>query len=107
MALVVAVRGRDASQEDSLKKRFDLTPAEARLVVHLVAGTSLKSSAKALGIKYESARTCLKSIFRKTRTHRQPQLVLTVCHAISHDNHPELPIQVTAQELARDLHAKQ
>jgi DNA-binding CsgD family transcriptional regulator len=88
MALVEAVRGRDASQEDSIKKRFDLTPAEARLVVHLVQGTSLKCSAQALGVTYETARTCLKSIFQKTRTHRQPQLVLTVCRAISHHNPP-------------------
>ena len=88
MAFVVAVRGRDASQEDSLKKRFNLTPAEARLVVYLVQGTSLKSSAQALGVTYETARTCLKSVFQKTGTHRQPQLVLTVFRAISHHNRP-------------------
>jgi DNA-binding CsgD family transcriptional regulator len=101
MALVVAVRGGGVSQEDSLKERFDLTLAEARLVVHLVQGSSLKSSAQALGVKYDTARTYLKSIFQKTGTHRQPQLVLTVCHALSHHIHPELPTQVTAQELAR------
>jgi DNA-binding CsgD family transcriptional regulator len=100
MALVVAVRGGGASQEDSLKERFDLTRAEARLVVHLVQGSSLRSSAHALGVQYETARTYLKSIFQKTGTHRQPQLVLTVCHALSHDNHLSLPTQVTAQELA-------
>ena len=66
-----------------LRNRFGLTPAEARLVALLFAGGSLRSSAEALGIKYESARTSLKSIFQKTRTHRQAELVLTVFHALS------------------------
>jgi DNA-binding CsgD family transcriptional regulator len=91
MALVVAVRGRDASQEDSLKKRFDLTPAEARLVVHLVQGISLKSSAEALGVKYETARTALKSVFQKTGAHRQAELVLKVFQAMSDSAPPAVP----------------
>ena len=69
-----------------LEDRFHLTSAEARLVAHLAEGTSLKSSAEALGVKYESARTCLKSIFQKTRTHRQAELVLTVLQAASDFN---------------------
>ena len=56
-----------------LEDRFDLTPAEARLVVHLVEGASLRSCAKALGIKYETVRSYLKSAFRKTETHRQAE----------------------------------
>jgi DNA-binding CsgD family transcriptional regulator len=87
MASVVAVQGRGVPQEDFLENRFDLTPAEARLVIHLIQGTSLKSSAQALGVKYETARTCLKSVFQKTGTHRQPQLVLTVFRAIHHNPH--------------------
>lgn len=75
-------------QADFFEDRFHLTHAEARLVVHLVQGTSLKSSAEALGVKYETARTYLKSVFQKTGTHRQPQLVLAVVHAISHHNRP-------------------
>jgi DNA-binding CsgD family transcriptional regulator len=67
---------------------FDLTPAEARLVVHLVAGASLRSCAKALGIKYETVRSCLKSVFRKTGTHRQAELVLTVFEVMSDSNFP-------------------
>ena len=42
-----------------LKERFGLTPAEARLVLRIVAGDSLRSSAAALGIGYETARTTL------------------------------------------------
>jgi DNA-binding CsgD family transcriptional regulator len=88
MPSVVAVQGRGIPQADFLEKRFDLTPAQARLVSHLVAGASLDSSAKALGIKYETARTCLKSVFQKTGTHRQTELVLTVFRAMSHHNRP-------------------
>jgi DNA-binding CsgD family transcriptional regulator len=66
-----------------LRNRFDLTPAGARLVVHLVTGTSLKSSSKALGVSYETVRRQIKSVFHKTGTHRQSELVLTVLRAIN------------------------
>jgi DNA-binding CsgD family transcriptional regulator len=69
-------------QMSFLKNRFDLTPAEARLVVHLITGESLRPCAKALGIKYETVRTCLKSVFQKTKTHRQAELVLVVIRAL-------------------------
>ena len=75
-----------------LEKRFGLTPAQARLVSHLVAGLSLRSSAEVLGVKYETARTYLKSAFEKTGTHRQAELVLTVFRAMSDANPPALPV---------------
>ena len=88
MDSVVAVQGRGVPQADFLEDKFDLTPAEARLVVHLIAGASLRSCANALGIKYETVRSCLKSVFLKTATHRQAELVLTVFGTMSHDNRP-------------------
>jgi DNA-binding CsgD family transcriptional regulator len=66
-----------------LKNRFGLTPAEVRLVLRLVSGDSLRSAAKALGIKYETVRTHLKSIFQKTATRRQAELVIVVIRALS------------------------
>jgi DNA-binding CsgD family transcriptional regulator len=66
-----------------LKNRFGLTPAEVRLVLRLVSGDSLRSAAKALGIKYETVRTHLKSIFQKTGTRRQAELVIVVIRALS------------------------
>jgi DNA-binding CsgD family transcriptional regulator len=66
-----------------LKNRFGLTPAEARIVLRLVSGDSLRSAAKALGIKYETVRTHLKSIFQKTGTRRQAELVIVVIRALS------------------------
>jgi DNA-binding CsgD family transcriptional regulator len=66
-----------------LKNRFGLTPAEVRLVLRLVSGDSLRSAAKALGIQYETVRTHLKSVFQKTGTRRQAELVIVVIRAMS------------------------
>jgi DNA-binding CsgD family transcriptional regulator len=66
-----------------LKERFELTPAEARLVLRLIAGESLRSAAKALNIGYETARTTLKSVFHKTGTCRQAELVIVVINAMN------------------------
>ena len=65
-----------------LRAEFGLTPAEARLVLRLVAGDALRSSAKALRIGYETARTTLKSVFQKTGTCRQAKLVIVIIHAM-------------------------
>ena len=65
-----------------LQTRFDLTEAEARLVVHLSKGISLKSAAKALGVGYETVRRHVKSAFLKTGTHRQAELLLVVIRAL-------------------------
>jgi DNA-binding CsgD family transcriptional regulator len=59
-----------------LRSHFGLTQAEARLALHLVTGETLRSAALKLSITYETARTCLKNIFRKTGTCRQAELDL-------------------------------
>ena len=66
---------------DLLKRHFGLTPAEARLALHLVAGETLRSAAVKLSISYETARTSLKNIFRKTGTCRQAELVIVILAA--------------------------
>jgi DNA-binding CsgD family transcriptional regulator len=65
-----------------LKSRFRLTPAEARLVLRLVTGDSLHSAANALGVKYETVRTHLKTVFQKTGTRRQAELVIVIMRAL-------------------------
>jgi DNA-binding CsgD family transcriptional regulator len=65
-----------------LKTKFGLTTAEARLVLRLMMGDSLQCAANALGIKYETVRTHLKSIFQKTGTRRQAELVIVVIQAM-------------------------
>jgi DNA-binding CsgD family transcriptional regulator len=83
MPSVVANEGREVSHVDFLQDRFHLTRSEARVVVHLVQGSSLKSSAQTLGVTYETVRSYLKSAFLKTGTHRQAELVLKAFHVLS------------------------
>ena len=66
---------RPDSLTELLKSLFGLTPAEARLAERLAGGPSLSEAADALGITIGTARTQLKSVFQKTDTSRQAQLV--------------------------------
>jgi DNA-binding CsgD family transcriptional regulator len=65
-----------------LRSHFGLTPAEARLALHLVAGETLRSAEVKLSISYEAARTHLKNIFNKTGTSRQAELVIVIITAL-------------------------
>ena len=66
---------------DLLRCHFGLTPAEARLALHLVAGETLRSAEVKLSMTYETARTHLKNIFNKTGTCRQAELVILIVTA--------------------------
>jgi DNA-binding CsgD family transcriptional regulator len=94
-ALVTALRDRDAptnseaviavfvaDPEDApaldvqlLRDWYGLTPAEARLAALLASGLSLREIVERLGIAANTARTHLKSIFGKTETRRQGELI--------------------------------
>jgi DNA-binding CsgD family transcriptional regulator len=87
---VATDEGAGMHQMEFLKNRFDLTPAEARLVARLITGESLRPCAEALGIKYETVRSYLKSVFQKTKTRRQAELVLVVIHAMNAANFGEV-----------------
>jgi DNA-binding CsgD family transcriptional regulator len=67
---------------DLLRSHFGLTPAEAKLALHLVAGETLRAAAAKLSITYETARTELKNIFNKTGTCRQAELVIVIVTAV-------------------------
>ena len=54
---------------------FQLTDAEMQLCAHLAEGLSLSAMARQLGIAEGTARTRLKTIFHKTDTHRQAELI--------------------------------
>jgi DNA-binding CsgD family transcriptional regulator len=73
-----------------LKDKFGLTPAESRLVLRIVAGVTLRLSAAGLGIGYETARTTLKTVFRKTGTCRQAELAIVIIRAMAapHNSQP-------------------
>ena len=58
-----------------LAKTFRLTPAEAKLASVIARGASPEIAAGELKISRETARNQLKSVFAKTNTHRQSELV--------------------------------
>ena len=65
----------------ALVRLFRLTPAEARLAAGIATGAPLAEVADALGIGRETARTQLRSVFSKTGTTRQAELVRIITRA--------------------------
>jgi len=74
-ALARLLSQRSDDLRDVLAARFDLTPAEARVAIHLVEGGDIASYAKAAGVSLGTVRTHLKAIFAKTGVNRQAALV--------------------------------
>lgn len=58
-----------------LAKTFGLTPSEAKLACIIARGAGPEIAAQELKISRETARNQLKSVFAKTGTHRQSELV--------------------------------
>jgi len=58
-----------------LAKIFGLTPSEAKLACIIACGASPNLAARERSISRETVRNQLKSIFAKTNTHRQSELV--------------------------------
>jgi DNA-binding CsgD family transcriptional regulator len=75
ITVLVDLESRPAAARRDLIEAFRLTPAEARLAVRLAAGEPIEMLAEKLGIAYETARNVLKSIFHKTETRRQGELI--------------------------------
>jgi DNA-binding CsgD family transcriptional regulator len=73
--VLVDLEARPAAAPRDLIEAFRLTPAEARLAARLAAGEPIEMMAEKLGIAYETARNVLKSIFHKTETRRQGELI--------------------------------
>jgi len=59
---------------------FGLTPAEARIATLLAEGMSLKQIAELQGTRHDTVRKQLRSIYEKTATNRQPELVRLLLH---------------------------
>lgn len=70
-------RAQDAPWEQ-LQHMFGLFPGEAKLLARLTAGETVTQAAGNLGLTHESARQYLKSVFAKTGTHRQSELLRKV-----------------------------
>ena len=69
-----------------LHKRFGLTAAEAGLAAEIVKGDGREAAAKRRGISVATARSQLSSIFEKTSTHRQAELVHLLLELTSETN---------------------
>jgi DNA-binding CsgD family transcriptional regulator len=65
---------------DLLGIAFNLTPAEGRVSRLIGEGLSPKEVASQLGIQYETVRKQLQSIYRKTATNRQSELMRLMLH---------------------------
>jgi DNA-binding CsgD family transcriptional regulator len=61
--------------EPLLQLLFDFTPAEARLARELLRGNSIEDSSGEIGISPNTARNQLKSMFSKTNSSRQGELI--------------------------------
>jgi DNA-binding CsgD family transcriptional regulator len=58
-----------------LRQIYGMTGGETRVAERLIIGESPEQAAAALGIKISTARVHLAALFRKTQTHRQPELL--------------------------------
>lgn len=66
---------RSGPGDERLRLLYGFTPAELRLAGHLVNGASLEEAAKLSGVGLPTLRTQLASMFRKTGTGRQSELL--------------------------------
>lgn len=71
-----------ASIETELQHLYRLTPTEARLASRLIEGASLEDCCAALGFSRPTGCTHLRRIFKKTRVHRQTELVALLLKSI-------------------------
>ena len=62
----------------AIEKVFGLTAAEARLAALLAGGATVSEAATAHSVSVATIRTQLASIFAKTRTNRQAELVMLI-----------------------------
>jgi DNA-binding CsgD family transcriptional regulator len=75
---IVTVTDRDLDwrrRQMKLRRRFDLTSAEAAFAAEILRGNGRKAAALRCGISDATAATHLSNIFEKTGTHRQAELV--------------------------------
>lgn len=76
LALVIASRlSGPATPEQRLREVFGLTAAEARLAAELVAGKTLDDVSEERQVSLATVRSQLRSVFQKTETGRQAQLM--------------------------------
>jgi DNA-binding CsgD family transcriptional regulator len=83
MVLVTDPERSGGPSEEGLRALFDLTPAEAKLVVALCSGETLMSYADATETTLNTVKTHLKRVFDKTGETRQPDLIRRVMNDVA------------------------
>lgn len=78
-ARLAALAAADMAQREGRLRRlasvYGLTPAEARVALHVIDGGSLATYAQLAAVSVGTARTQLKSVFAKTGVSRQAELI--------------------------------
>ncbi|MEH3037211.1 MAG: hypothetical protein PGN23_12110 [Sphingomonas adhaesiva] len=79
-SVLLSIAGREPTADHAvaLMDGFDLTRAEAAVVMGLVAGLDLRAIARERGVSYQTVRAQLRGAMAKTLTSRQPELVALV-----------------------------
>lgn len=81
---LLTIHGRDAAPELDpfvLATTFELTPAESRVAARLAAGLTIDEISREANLSANTVRSQLKSIFEKTGTSRQTDLVRLILSA--------------------------
>jgi DNA-binding CsgD family transcriptional regulator/PAS domain-containing protein len=82
LVVVLDLDTRTAAEATHLREVFGLTLAEAKLLARMARGESLETAAELLRISKETARSQLKTVFAKTETTRQPELIALVARLL-------------------------
>jgi DNA-binding CsgD family transcriptional regulator len=84
-SVVVCVTDPDASvtiSQERLSGLFGLTPAEARVAVTIMGGSSVRETAAILGVSFHTVRHQMQSMLEKTGASRQSDLVGMLMRAV-------------------------
>lgn len=73
-----------------LTAAFGLSHAECRIATLLADGMPLKLIAETIGVQYDTVRKQLQSIYQKTSTNRQPELVRLLLHLPAAASQPDV-----------------
>jgi DNA-binding CsgD family transcriptional regulator len=85
-SVVVFMRDAESKSEPPARlaqQLFQLTPAETALAIQLANGLSLDEASELLGIRRNTARAHLRSIFSKTGVRRQTELVRIFLNSVA------------------------
>lgn len=75
VVMIVDLNGSPRPSAEVLRRIFQLTPSEARLAIDMASGRGLDAIAQSAQVSIGTVRKQLATVFAKTNTHRQAELV--------------------------------